>query len=377
MAVVVAGAAEPLADLLRAEAAEDGAGPARLIGSAQTAGRAWAVLINGAASHALDYDDVNQMMHGHPTVAIMPALLTAAEQCGASGRDVLDAFVVGYEVACRIGRMTGDGHYHAGFHATGTVGTFGAAAGVARLIRLDARQTAHALGIAAAQAAGLKSMFGTMTKPLHAGKAAQNGYLAARLAARGYTANPDALETAQGFWATQAPGARPAAMRPDPKAAFAIESNLFKYHAACYLTHSSIEACRKLRADHGFSAADVKRVRLRVDEGHLAVCNIEEPEDGLQTKFSLRQTAAMALGGIDTAAMESFSTENANREDLVALRRKVRVEPRASAPQERAQAEVVVDLADGRALLQHANVAVPASDLDWQWQSLAASRQAP
>ncbi len=159
-----------------------------------------AALVNGSASHALDFDDVNMAMPGHPSVAILPGLLALAEERGASGAEILAAFVAGYELQCRLGRTIAPGHYDGlGFHATATVGSFGAAAACAHLLGLDAAATATALGIAATQAAGLKSMFGTMCKPLHAGKAASNGLLAAKLASRGFTSRADALECAQGF----------------------------------------------------------------------------------------------------------------------------------------------------------------------------------
>src|SRR5260370_8077118 len=126
-------------------------------------------------------------MPGHPSVAILPGLLALAELRPSSGREVIPAFAAGYETACRIGAALQPGHYNLGFHSTGTVGAFGAAAACARLLGLDSEATAMAFGIAGTQAAGLKSQFGTMCKPLHAGKAAQNGLLAARLAARGFS----------------------------------------------------------------------------------------------------------------------------------------------------------------------------------------------
>ena len=163
-------------------------------------------------------------MHGHPTVPVAAAVLALGEALGSNGRDVLTAFIAGYEVECRLGDMCGDEHYEHGFHATGTMGAFGAAAGAANLLKLDDERTAMALGIAASEAAGLKVNFGTMTKPLHAGKAAQNGLVAARIAARGFTARADAIEAPQGFARTQAPGFKAAPVRPDPKAPLAVGS---------------------------------------------------------------------------------------------------------------------------------------------------------
>lgn len=214
-AVTVAGSREPLAAMLVGEFGA-ASGPCTIVATGRRAAPHDAALVNGATGHALDYDDVNFMMHGHPTAPVAPVALALGEALGKTGCQVIDAFIAGTEVECRIGAMAGYGHYDKGFHATGTMGTFGAAAAASHLLGLNAQQTANALGMAATQAAGLKSMFGTMTKPFHAGKAAMNGLMAARLAARGFTAATDGIETAQGFAATQAPGFEPSPVRPDP-----------------------------------------------------------------------------------------------------------------------------------------------------------------
>ena len=208
--VALAGADDPLVAMLLEEFAEAGGNPqASLIGHSARLPALPAALVNGAIGHALDYDDVNLAMPGHPSVAILPGLLALAEQRRSSGREVIAAFVAGYETACRIGSALRPGHYDLGFHATGTVGCFGAAAACARLLNLDAEATARALGIAGTQASGLKSQFGTMCKPFHAGKASQNGLLAARLAARGFSSRPDLVECEQGFALTHGPDFRP------------------------------------------------------------------------------------------------------------------------------------------------------------------------
>jgi len=371
LGVTLAGARDPLVDVLVADAIAEGeAGTARLVGRGARTTPTFATMINGAASHALDYDDVNKRLHGHPTVPVVPALLALAEQRKFSGRAVLDAFIAGYEVECLIGEMMGLAHYDHGWHATATIGTFGAAAGSARLLGLDADQTAMALGIAATQAAGLKAMFGTMCKPLHAGKAAMNGLMAARWAARGFTSRDDAVECAQGFGATQSTEFRPLPIRPDASAPFAVEQNLFKYHAACYLTHSSIEAVRALEAQHGFTADDVTGVRTRVDPGHRKVCCIPEPTTGLEVKFSIRHCIAMALSGIDTGDRAIYTDEIANRPDLMELRRKVEIEDHVH--ENRHAAEIVIDLADGRTLVQFFDCGQPADDVDAQEERLTA-----
>ncbi len=205
IAVTVAAAREPLVEMLTAEYGSPQALPCALVGSPLRADAAQAALINGAAGHALDFDDVTSAMHGHPTVPVAPAALAVAQAAGASGKDLLRALILGHEVESRIGEVVGAEQYRLGLHPTGTTGALGAAAACARLGGLDPTATAHALGLAATQAAGLKCMFGTMAKPLHAGKAAMNGVMAARLAARGFTANPCGIECEQGFGRTQRP----------------------------------------------------------------------------------------------------------------------------------------------------------------------------
>src|SRR6266851_3190582 len=224
--VALAGKEDPLVDILLAELGEaGGAAQASIIGH-----KAWlpalsAALVNGAIGHALDYDDVNLAMPGHPSVAILPSLLALAEQRQSSGREVVAAFVAGYETACRIGSALRPGHYDRGFHATGTVGCLGAATACARLLGLDAEATA-----------------------------------------RGFSSRPDLVECEQGFALTHGPDFRPEAALADPPNGFHIFANLFKYHAACYLTHGPIECARKLREQQGVmpdQATDPRLVRLR------------------------------------------------------------------------------------------------------------------
>ena len=283
--VALAGSGDELMQLLLDEMAEaGGAQQAAVIGHRVRLPALSAALVNGAAAHALDYDDVNMAMPGHPSVAILPGLLALAELKRRSGREVITAFVAGYETACRIGAALQPGHYNLGFHSTGTVGSFGAAAACARLLGLDSAATAMALGIAGTQAAGLKSQFGTMCKPFHAGKAAQNGLLAARLAARGFTSRADLVECVQGFALTHGPDFSPEAALAPPVGGLHILANLFKYHAACYLTHAPIECARRLREEH---RADPRRDR----RDHLAARR--ELRAGLQHR-RLRSTGCRA-----------------------------------------------------------------------------------
>jgi len=369
--VALAGAGDELVRLLIDEMNESGGAPqASVIGLELRLPALSAALVNGAAAHALDYDDVNMAMPGHPSVAILPALLALAELRRSSGREVATALVAGYETACRIGAALRPRHYNLGFHSTGTIGSFGAAAACARLLGLDAKTTAIALGIAGTQAAGLKSQFGTMCKPFHAGKAAQNGLLAARLAARGFSSRADVVECVQGFALTHGPDFAPEAALAEPEGGLHLFANLFKYHAACYLTHAPIECARRLRTDHRLEPDAIAGITLRLDASCERVCNIPAPSDGLQSKFSLRQTVAMALAGVDTASLGAYSAENARDPRLVGLRERVVLDWQESWPQ--TLSELELELVDGRRLTARHDAGIPASDIADQGRRLAA-----
>jgi 2-methylcitrate dehydratase PrpD len=358
----VAGASDELTRILVAELSEQGGREsATMFGRAARLPAASAALVNGAAAHALDFDDVNLAMPGHPSVAILPALLALAEECGSSGSDVLTAFIAGYELQCRIGRVLAPGHYDVlGFHATATIGSFGAAAACAHLLRLDSEQFSTAIGIAGTQAAGLKSMFGTMCKPLHAGKASYHGLLAAKLAMRGFTSRLDVLDCEQGFASTHSPDFHPERASDVPEHGWYIRRNLFKYHAACYMVHSSIEATRKLREQFGVTPDRVAQVRVELEESCDRICNIPAPKTGLEAKFSLRLAAAMGLAGIDTGRLSTYSEAVAADPELVRLRNKVNLDFRVGIPN--TVAEVELELTDGTRLRAKHDSGIAATD---------------
>ena len=181
------------------------------------------------------------------------------------------------------------------------------------MLGLSDKQLAVAFGIAATQAAGLKSNFGTMCKPLHAGTASEHGLRAARLAAKGFTARGDSLECDQGFASSQSDHLNAEAALGEPPAGWHLRNNLFKYHAACYLTHAPIECAKEIRLKSNFPPERVKKILLRIDSGADKVCNIANPTTGLEAKFSLRQTVAMALTGVDTANARIRTTTRSRR----------------------------------------------------------------
>jgi 2-methylcitrate dehydratase PrpD len=367
--VTLAARDEPLANILAEQIAEDGGTPqATVIGRGTRANIEQAALLNGAMSHALDFDDVNFNLGGHPTVPVAPAVLALAEHRKLDGKRLVEAFAAGFETECRIGRLIGKSHYQRGWHTTATVGTMGAAAAVSNMLRLDAATTAHALGIAATQAAGLKSVFGTMCKPLHPGRAAAIGLQAARLAQRGFTSNPAILDVEQGFVATQSEDPNPQAALVDPTGGFYLPQTLFKYHAACYLTHSSIEASNMLRREFALQLDAIRKVTLSVDEGHLRVCNIEKPQTGLEVKFSLRATNALALLGENTASDATFSDSTARRGEVVDLCS--RIDVATWKQKSHTLSEVAVHLNDGRVVRKAFDVGIPMTDLAAQGTSL-------
>ena len=299
----LAGATEPLAGILREQFAHR-SGQCSVIGSDLMLEAPTAALLNGASGHALDYDDTGARTLCHSTAPVLPAVLAVAEEIGASGEAMLTAFVVGVEIEGRIGHAMGTDHYARGWHTTATYGVFGATAAVAYLLNLDEPAYATAMGLAASHAGGVKANFGTMTKPYHPGHAAECGINSARLAAAGFTANPDAVLGNQGFVraASNADGSveKLAGIADD----WLILGTLFKHHAACHLTHAAIESVLQLREE--LDPVELSALTITVHPGLLDVCGIPEPRTGLEGKFSLRGTAALVLGGIDTANPKTY-----------------------------------------------------------------------
>jgi len=368
-AVTACGAQDELTDILVREALEDGAiGSASLVGRSEKTLPSAAALINGAASHALDYDDVNFAMGGHPTVTVVPALLALGEQIKAPGRLFIESFVAGYETSGRIGTLVAPSHYLKGFHVTGTVGSFSATAAAGRMLGLTDEQLAVAFGIAATQAAGLKSNFGTMCKPLHAGTASEHGLRAARLAARGFTARGDSLECDQGFASSQSDHLEIDAALAEPPQGWHLRNNLFKHHAACYLTHAPIECAREIRLKSNFPPERVKKITLRIDSGADRVCNIANPTSGLEAKFSLRQTVAMALTGVDTANVDSYTAAITQEPRMKALRDKMEIEFKPGWA--KSLSEMAIQLDDGTTLSATHDSGIPWADVARQRRAL-------
>lgn len=368
LGVTLAGSREPLSNIVVDEITSlGGSSVSTLIGRGTKTSPLFAALANGAASHALDFDDTHLVMMGHPSVPVLPAIVSLAEERAASGKDLLASLVAGVETECRLGAALGIGHYAAGWHSTATLGTFGSAAACCHLIGLDFDSWLHAFGLAGTQAAGLKSVFGTMAKPLHAGKAAMHGMLSARLASRGFTSNTQIIETHQGFAATHAGASNSEALKQLGDRYLLLET-VFKYHAACYLTHSAIESALQLRDVEKIDPEKIERVEVLVPRGHLDVCNISEPTTGLEGKFSLRATVAMALLGVDTTDMRVFTDAQMKEPTLLKVRDIVSVVP--SQEVTGTQSKVVAELAGGDFLYATMDTGIPATNYELQWDRL-------
>jgi len=333
-------------------------------------------LANGTAAHALDFDDVSLPMRGHPSAPLLPAVLALGEATGSSGRELLTAFVLGFEVEAKLGRAIGPSHYALGWHATSTLGTLGAAAGCARLLGLDAGRAQMALGIAASLASGLQQNFGSMTKPLHAGWAARSGVVAAQLAARGFSADARALEGDSGFLRAMSGGGEP---DPAPFEALGEPFEIVspgvgvKLYPCCYATHRAIDAVLELRAAYGVSPADVAEVRVEVNRDGLLPLRGAPPATGLEGKFSLEYCLAAALldGRVGLAAFSDDAVLRPAARELMAKVMAVEGEEPAEFPIG-GYADVSIVLRDGA---EHGlRVDVPRGDPSrpLSWDELAA-----
>ena len=317
---------------------------ASVLGRSEKVDMASAALLNGITSHTFDFDDTHLKTIIHPAGPVASAILALAEHTGSSGRELIDALVLGIDVSCRVGNAMYPEHYDRGWHITGSTGTLGAAAACARLLKLDVHKTAMALGIAASQPIGMREQFGTMTKPFHPGAAARAGLMSALLASKGYTASPKALEAPRGMMQTVSTKNSWNEITDELGQRFEISFNSYKPFACGIVIHPSIDACAQLRAQ-GVTPDQVERIELKVHSLVLELTGKKEPADGLQAKFSVYHGCAAGLT-FGYAAEEEFSDEVVNRPDMVALRRKVVATVDDSIDE--ASADVTAVLLDGR-----------------------------
>jgi 2-methylcitrate dehydratase PrpD len=384
MAVMLAGVREPAAKLVRAMVIEESpSGAARIVGTSQRTSPGGAALANGTAAHALDFDDVSFVSLGHPSATLVPAALAAGELAGASGRTLLDAYCIGYDVQGRVGRAMNPSHYQRGWHCTSTIGALGAAAAAARAMRLDADRAAHALALAASHASGLKANFGTMTKPLHAGLAARGGVHAAMLAARGFTASDAALDGDQGFAVAfdgREKNLESSLARLGQRWELLEDGPNVKVYPSCAGTHPTIDALLDLRRRAGFSASDVESIEAGVDEVTPTILLYDRPRTGLEGKFSLHYCAAAAVidGRVDLDSFEDAHVAASSYQGFLP-RVTMRVDRSLDAAAPRlTQVALTIRLADGRTLRDrrtgakgHADRPVTSAELADKFRSCA------
>lgn len=348
----VGGARHETADRALA-AVEPFSGPrqATVLGRGEKLDALHAALLNGISSHVLDYDDTHLKTIIHPAGPVASALLALAETRPLSGCDLLTALIVGVEVECRIGNAVYPEHYDRGWHITGTAGVFGAAAAVGRAIGLDAQQMRWALGLAATQAAGLREMFGTMTKSFHPGRAAQNGAMSAFLAEAGFDSSEQAIEASRGFACVLSDKQDYTEILGELGSRWEAALNSYKPFACGIVIHPTIDGCQQIRAEIGEQRVrQIEKVQLTTHPLVLELTGKTAPKTGLEGKFSVYHAAACALLRGD-GAPTAFTDEVVNMADIVDLRDRVR----ATADPRCHEASVTIDVTfkDGTALTKH------------------------
>ncbi len=324
-----------------------GPGQATVLGRKEKLDVLHASLMNGISSHIFDYDDTHLRTIIHPAGPVASAILALAEYQQVSGRDFLNALVLGAEVECRIGNAVWPNHYDIGWHITGTAGVFGSAAAVGKLLRLNEQQMVWALGLAASQPVGLREMFGTMTKSFSPGRAAQNGFTAALLASKNYTCSDQGIEAQRGWANVLSTAHNYSEITEKLGQTYEISINTYKPFACGVVIHPTLDACIQLRNQYKLTADQIDRVELRVHPLVLELTGKKTPQTGLEGKFSVYYAAAVAL--MQGAAGErQFSDKLARDPQVVALRDKVMttIDP-AIGPE---QVRVIVTLKDGQRL---------------------------
>ena len=359
--VMLAGTLEPSARAVQDAARGEGGEPrCRIVGTANSTSASWAALVNGTAAHALDYDDMCFVSLAHPSAPLVAAALAAGELAGSSGRSLLDAWAVGFEIECVLGRAMNPRHYTQGWHCTSTLGTIGAAAAAARLLGLDRSAVAHCLALAASEASGLKENFGTDAKPLHAGLAARNGIVAALLAKSGLTASSRAIEGQQGFlhaMGSENAGLGDALQTLGTRWEILETGVTVKLYPSCAATHPAMDAILDLRSEHGFTGDDVESVTIGVDAVTPTILTYPRPTTGLEGKFSMHHCAASAAV-VGRVGLDTFEDAQVNDPRITAFvpRVTMSVDPtlRNDAPA-LTQSRVTVKLHDGRTLTAYAD----------------------
>jgi 2-methylcitrate dehydratase PrpD len=358
LGVTLAGHGHPMGKIIAEFVKESGCSPkATVLGAGFKTAPAEAALANGTLGHALDYDDYSLELVGHPSVSLLPAILAIGEERGISGRKALEAYIIGFEIESKLGAGLNFKHYELGWHATGTLGTMGAAAACSKMLGFDIEQTRTALGIAASEASGLRQNFGTMTKPFHAGLSARNGVVAALLAEKGFTADKNILEAEFGFCRLfcgkgEYDLEKIIANLGQPFAIVKPGISL-KPYPSCGATHTALDGILTLVIENDVRPEDVEKIAVEVNELLPKILIHSNPQTGLEGKFSMEFCMAIAL--LDRrVGLEQFTDEKAKDPGTVDILKRVKmiVNPdlkigrlSASVP-----VNVIVRLKDGTAL---------------------------
>ncbi len=359
-AATLPGGILPPATLLQAVSQEDlGHGDALLYPSAQRTTARSAALINGSAAHTVEFDDIFRDAIYHPGAPVIAAALAAAQSRHVSGDQFLRGVISGYEISTRIGIAVTPAHYEY-WHTTGTVGTFGAAVAAAAILGLDSERMAHALANAGTMAAALQQAFRSdaMSKPLHAGRAAETGVLVAQMAEQGVTGAKDILEGQRGFGAAMSKDADwyGAFGNLSARSRYSVTRMTQKNHGCCGHTFAALDGVIALRNEHGLSAANVKRISVGTYAKALEITGNPKPRTAFEAKFSLPYCAAVALL-TGRVRLDAFNPERLADPQVreVMTRIELRVDPKLDAafPRQRA-ATVEIETVDGKHHCHHA-----------------------
>lgn len=299
LGVMLAGSSENPSRMLRKAILQKskGTGVSTVVNSRHKTNPRDSAFLNGFSAHLLDLDDNHSLMLGHPTAPVLPVVLSVGEEVKATGEDAVTAFVLGVEVECRLGEIVNPSHYQRGWHSTGTLGTFGSTVAVGKLLGFDAEKIAHSLGVAASLSSGMRRNFGTLVKPLHVAQAAQNGVMISELIGMGFTADKDIFSGKDGF----------INLYSNQKHAYKLRTRLgkpfsivkpgvdFKKYPCCSGTHAAIDAILDLIKGSSITPKEIKKIRCGITPLSKDELLKRLPKDGLEGKFSIEYTLALAL----------------------------------------------------------------------------------
>jgi 2-methylcitrate dehydratase PrpD len=344
----VGGSLHPAVDIaIRALGPFSGPPSANILGRVERLDPLHASLMNGISSHVYDYDDTTPKNYSHPSSPVASALFAYASANGVSGRDFIEAFILGFEAESRVANAVYPAHYDVGWHITGTSGVFGAATAIGKLLHLPVQEMVWAIGLAATQAAGLREMFGSMGKAFHPGRSAQNGYAAALLAQSGFTAGDHSLEGPRGFAAVQAATYDLSKVTRRLGIDFDLRENTYKPFPCGIVNHPTIDGAIQIHHEFHPAPESIRSVRLRVAPLVLDLCNQQNITLGLQGKFSVYHGAAVGLVR-GKAGIQEYTDEAVNDPQIKRLRESVTATGDLSISED--QARIDVDLTDGRTL---------------------------